>query len=327
MGRAGGGSGGGGGFSGGGRSGGSYSGGGRRGGSSGGGHRGGFGGVGGSSGSGSGGGFGGWGGNHYHHTTFYRGSWGGGSRYGGPGCGLTSILTTVIVLVIVVGILAVVLSFAGGSGDITKSTVQRTALASSAADLSGGFYTDQLDWITSSRILDQGSRNFHSRTGVAPYVWIADNIDGNHNPTNAQLQAWCEKQYDQLFSDQAHVFVLFLEYNDDYVFWYVAGKQAQTVIDEEAADIMLDYLEKYYYSDMNESEMIGTAFSDAGKRIMTVTKPWFYVPIIVVIIAGALIAILVVLNKRKALRVKEKQANADILNAPIDTLNNTEEDK
>jgi hypothetical protein len=202
---------------------------------------------------------------------------------------------------------------------VQQSTIERKPLTG-VAIVQTGYYTDELDWITRDGPLVSGMAEFKQKTGVQPYVWITDNLDGNNYPTNQEFTDWSNAKYDELFEDEAHLFWLFFEHDGEYVFWYSLGMQAQTVMDDEALDIVRDYFERYYYSDLEEPEMIGTAFSEAADRMMSVTTPWYSPVLIVALVIVAVIALLVFLNKRKKLRIAEKQAAADVLNAPIDDL-------
>ena len=45
-----------------------------------------------------------------------------------------------------------------------------------------------------------------------------------------------------------------------------------TVIDMEAGDILLDYIDRYYYDSSLSEDNFQPAFDKASERIMTVTK-------------------------------------------------------
>ncbi|GHU88442.1 hypothetical protein FACS1894202_04520 [Clostridia bacterium] len=327
---------------GGGHSGGGF-GGGRAGGSFGGGSRGGsFGG--GRSGGSSGGGFGGFGGGsgHRHSSTPVfipvggwgrrrggGGGWGGG---GGSGCGagcLSAVICTVVVLVAIAVIMVAVFGADfGGSGadvDIAASTVQRDKLTGVKVNVNG-YLTDNVGLVSGKSQFNADMKTFYDKTGAAPYLWIDRSI-GVQDPSDSELNAWCEAKYEELFDDEAHVLVLIISDGDQLQNGYcLIGYDARTVIDPEAETILTDYVASHFYNDGN----LGAAFSDAAERIMKVTKPWYFAVILVVVIAAVLIVILVILvilNKRRALRVKEKEANAAILNAPIEDIKYEREDK
>lgn len=180
----------------------------------------------------------------------------------------------------------------GGDSSITPSTIERTKLASGSVNETE-YYTDELDWISSSSKLEAGMKYFYKETGVQPYLYITDSIDGEKTANQSNMDAYVNKLYDKLFTDEAHVLILFHEYNSSgkYSTWYVAGKQAKTVVDKEGADILLDYIDKYYYSDYTEDELFSKAFREAADRMMTVTKsPWPSVITVVVVLIILVVA-------------------------------------
>lgn len=338
MGRAGGGSsgggggrgfGGGGGRSFGGRSGGSS--GGRAGGGS---FGGGFGGR--SGGSFGGGGFSGGSGHrppphHHHHPRPIfmpfggyrrRGYYGGGG--GGGGC-FSSILIFAVVMVILAVFMFTFMSpnMGNSESEVTKSTVVREPLTKGSV-VETSYYTDAIgDWISNSTKLTTGMKNFYKATGVQPYLYIADNLDGNENPNSAFAETWMNTKYDELFNDEAHVLLLFFENSGVYHSWYVCGKQAKTVLDTEAMDILLDYVDLYYYSSMTEDEMFSTAFDNAGTRIMEVTKepmsPW----VIVIVILGVIVILLIIFSFWKSAKAQkniEDENTRKILETPIEEI-------
>lgn len=325
MGRGGRGGGGGGSFGGGG--GGSFGGG--RGGAG----RGGFtgGGRGGFGGGRSGGGFGMPGGfgprppHYHHHVPLFiplgrRRRYGGGG--GGGGCGCAT-LPFVISLAVIVLALVMVLSIAlpAAQGPVPASNVQREPLPKGSVTTDAGYYTDELGWITDRSLLTSGMRTFYDKTGVQPYLYLNDTIDGSHSPTDEQVEAFARETYAQLFgNDGAHILVIFFEYYEsEYYRWYFCGPQATAVLDENAVDILLAYIDRYYYSSMSESEYFSTAFDKAAGRIMSVTvSPWVYVGGV-----AAALAILIIAfawwSKAKKQKNKEAEQTERILNTPLET--------
>lgn len=124
-----------------------------------------------------------------------------------------------------------------------------------------GYFTDELGWISDSSALTAGMEQFYRETGVQPYLYLFDNIDGNYNPSDAQVEAFAHSVYDRLFEDEAHLLVLFWEYGNQHEAWYLAGTQASAVIDTEAGDILIDNIERYYYDrSLNEETFFSKAF-------------------------------------------------------------------
>ena len=209
---------------------------------------------------------------------------------------------------------------------ITISTRNREPLEKGSV-IETEYYTDQLGWIRSSSTLESGMKEFYEKTGVQPYLFITDYVGTSGKPTEEDFDNYANSLYDVLFEDEAHVLVLFYEKNSDgnYVTWYVAGKQAKTVVDKEGADILLDYIDKYYYSDHDEDEMFSRAFKYAASRMMVKTiSPLF----IVLVLLGIITVILILYFWWKAFvyqKNKEAEQTARILNADINTISSSPE--
>jgi len=250
------------------------------------------------------------GGNVYHTTRNYNSS-----RTG------STVLRVFIGIALVFLMLLVfsALFSLNSDSNITRSTIVREPLAASAL-IETDYYTDELGWISSSTKLKTGMKNFKDLTGVQPYLYITDNINGKSHPTDSEIDAWANAMYDQLFRDEAHIFVLFLENNDSYKTWYVCGSQAKTVIDDEAADILLDYIDRYYYDSMDDDAYFAKSFDSAAKRIMKVEKsPW---PGIVFTFAVALLLIILfrIWKARTAQKNLEAEQMQRILETPVEQI-------
>ncbi len=249
------------------------------------------------------------------------------------GCG------TLIVLVIVIAIILAIftamtssrptdtdLSYSASS-EITRSTTERTRL--SGTNWSNDCYTDELGWISNSATLTNGLRTFYDETGVLPYLYLTDNVNGNTMPAISDVQSFAETQYDKLFSDEAHFLLVFVESTDlertgeNFVAGYAVGHQARTVMDDEAIDILADYIKAYYYQDgLSDEQYFANAFSEAGTSMMTVYhSPWIKVAIIFIVAAGAIVVLLIArsIYQKKAQREKEKAEETErILNTPLE---------
>lgn len=253
---------------------------------------------------------------------------GGGSRAGG-GCGCLSgagILFFLILVLIVFGNLGGGNSGGSGSGGVTASTVRREALPKGSVNETG-YYTDQLGWVRNQTVLTAGMKNFYEKTGVQPYLYLTDAINGSHDPTDEEVQQFAYAAYDRLFTDEAHFLLIFFEYQGRYHTWYLSGTQAKTVMDTEATDILLDYVDRYYgYGNLTEDEMFSRAFNDAGDRIMTVNRsPWIPLWIILSVLALVFLAYLW-WNRSRQQKNTESERVEKILNTPLETFGSSEAD-
>lgn len=256
------------------------------------------------------------------------------SVYGpGGGCASASVgFFSVIVLVLVlmlVGLAQTMTSYTAGiggtgsasSGGVTRSTVKREPLPRGSVTETA-YYTDELGWIGNATKLTAGLKNFYQRTGVQPYLYITDTINGSHTPTDADVKAFAEARYDELFSDEAHLLFIFFEYTpSQYHTWYMNGRQAKTVLDDEAMDILLDYVDLYYYQEdkYSDEEFFSLSFDEASKRIMTVTKsPW----VSVMLVAGAVLVVWLLFSwwkKAKKQKNLEAEQTEKILNTSLES--------
>jgi len=187
------------------------------------------------------------------------------------------------------------------------------------------YYTDNLDWISNRTTLIAGLKHFYQKTGVQPHLYITDTVNGSHEPTTSDLDEFANGLYDQLFTDEAHILLVFFEYGGGYMDRYVCGTQAKTVIDTEAADILLDYIDRYYYDEnMSDELYFSKAFSDAADRIMTVTRsPWIPVLLVSGIVVLAAIMLVWWQNAKNQKNLEARQAE-EILKAPLEKFGNTE---
>lgn len=290
---------------------------------------------------GGGGGWGGsWGGSNNSRPVIRTGpvfnSWGGSGRrrgyYGGPGnggaAGCGSFALTFIVIILIIMFVAPMLfgnsggnSNSGGSEtSITRSTVEREPLPAGAVN-EVDYYTDQADWVENATVMNDGLRYFYKETGVQPHVYITTDLNGSTTGSMDALQDFGDNLYDELFTDEAHLLLVFYEPNpSNYMTYYVTGTQAKQVIDTEAADILLDYIDRNYYDmNLNTAEFFSKSFRQAADRIMIVTRsPW--IPVFFIIGAIILVGILFFWwRKRSEKEALEAKRTEEILSKPLET--------
>ena len=274
-----------------------------------------------------------WGGGGMHGGGMH------GGRRGGCGGGLGGCLTILLVLIL----FAIIFNFAQdrGTGNINQrhdefahyvapSTRVREALPDGSASTAGPWFTDELGWIQSATTLQAGLRNFHNLTGVRPHIYLIGEIDGEVDITMEDLQYFASEAYDRLFDDEAHLLVVFFEamIRGSYE-WAVhmhPGRLAQTVMDQEALDIIYDFVVFYYFQEgLSEDLMFSGAFDRAGTRIMyrpagpVDNRP---VWITIAVVAGVILLVFILFNwwKRKIHQQNlEAEQTERILNQPLDS--------
>lgn len=303
MGRGGGGGGGGRGGGGGGRSSGSFGGGGR---SSGG--RGGGGGRGGMS-SGSRG--------YSTHRTNYRST----RSYGYYPQAVVPNILVILLAALLVGGITFSLIWTGLFPDITKSTVQREPLAPGSTTKISEWFLDERGWLGTGREAVKGMENFEKKTGIQPFTIVTNNLYG------MTMQEYAEDAYTRYYGDDGgHALFVWYEggsLSDGDGKWdiYLAvGPNARSVLDTEATDIVLDYFGQLYVQDCTEDQLIGKMWTNAGNRIMTVTKPvHLYIVLAVVVVIGIVVAFVIWTRVRNR-KDKEREEAAKILNTPLEHL-------
>ncbi|MGM9937441.1 MAG: hypothetical protein ACI38A_08860 [Candidatus Ornithomonoglobus sp.] len=256
---------------------------------------------------------------------FYGGPVRGGYR-GGFGCG-SGCLTVFIILIVIVVLLSVFSEMSGmfSTVGITQSTVERTRLDKQYTT-STVYYVDELDWIRNSTTVNNGLKSFYEETGVHPLLYITDTVNGTMDPSSSDMEQYSEELYNELCPDEGHILFLFhcLDGGTDYSMWYTCGAQAKTVMDEEACNILMDYIDAYFVSNKSDDEMFADAFRDAGKRIMNkTTSPLVYL----IVFAGVIIILLIAFSwwkKIKAQKNLEAKQTEEMLNKELHTFSETD---
>lgn len=221
---------------------------------------------------------------------------------------------TFVLSVFVVICFVSMIVYASKSTTGTHSTVQRERVETGVV-FSGRNFVDMANWVEDADGLSKSLEYFYQKTGVAPYLIIQTFND----VTEESLAAKAEEEYNAHFDDEGHLLLIFNE--DDTGSWMYQtwmGAQCSTVMDNEACNILFDYIDAYYYSDRDTTHFFGDAFRDAADKIMTKEKGFFEalaVPIILVILCIILLLIFRFVIRSKELKVQQARADAEILNA------------
>ena len=206
--------------------------------------------------------------------------------------------------------------------DITRSTVQREALPAPKCDAIDEWYRDDWgDWIDETgeeTSLVNGLNHFYETTGVQPYLWIMGE-EGADYMSEGSIAELSEATYKDMFGDdEGHVLVVFREYpnaSGNYICAVTPGYDAETqVIDDEAKEILLDYIDYYYTdSELNEGQFFGSAFRSSADRIMTKQIPLNVLYTIIVVVIALVIGLIImvhIIRKRKIAVAKQKAEQA-----------------
>lgn len=234
------------------------------------------------------------------------------------------IMLALIAMLILILIGAIITATRGGNYSVTPSTIVREPLPAGAVNETA-YYTDKLGWIGNETALLKGLKNFYRATGVQPYLYITDNVNGEHIEDPGALADYASVLYDELFTDEGHLLFIFYEYNDEYADYYLCGAQAKSVIDREAGDILLDYIDKYYYTDgMSDEAFFSKSFDDAATRIMTVEKsPWINVVYVLILLVAVVVSYQFWTHQAKQ-KLKKAEQDAKILETPLEKFGDTD---
>lgn len=255
---------------------------------------------------------------------FMLGRMGGGRRRGdrgGGGCGGCGCLLPIIVIAIF-GFL-----FMGGQNSnnnittqnnqvsVRESTVEREPISEGLVNETS-YYTDQANWIVNENELLPGLEYFYDETNIQPHLFITDSIDGETNPIFDDVEAYTHELYDQLFDDEAHLLVVFFEndaYDEQVSYHASVGEDAAQIFDDEAMNILFDYLDYYYTSDLSEEQYFSTVFEETADSMMDTSSGvfgssdsssdnginWGNIGTGVVITVAVIVIIVVIVQKRQ----------------------------
>ena len=206
--------------------------------------------------------------------------------------------------------LAALALVACSSSSISPSTVQREALDASAVTETA-YYEDQAGWISDPAALEEGMRHFFEETGVQPYLAI---LPDGEIASSQEASQKASELYSQLFSDEGHF--LFAICNDGEGKLYYGshiGSDAEDVLDKEATNIFLEYLEQYNPDEsISKEELFSSTFASTADRIMQTAVPPFFdvlVYIGVIVLAAAVVLIVRRLAKPDPTPQKGSKAN------------------
>ena len=219
---------------------------------------------------------------------------------------------------------------------ITPSTVVRQPMPSQYLVEIDEYYYDGANCLVSAAgqySVEQSLKNFYAKTGVQPYLYIDDDLNGNSNPDFDAVEQFMYDKYYELFEDEGHILVLYFEYaNGEYNTWYMCGNDSyDLVMDDEACEIMLDFID-YHYNNPDTydyADLFSSAFNDAADRIMGgKTRGGInMVDLLVIVVFGAVIIAIIVSIVKNYRKSKPGGGNGSSGDNAASDDNMSEEDK
>lgn len=192
-----------------------------------------------------------------------------------------------------------------------------------------GFYSDPdgLLYDDEKNPMETGLRHFYNTTGVCVYVYLVEELDSDIDGV-----AEAASLYEELFDDEGHILLLY-DYNNA-IMYDACGYEIAGTIDDEAIDILYDYIEAEWAADSeNLGSIFGGGSAKAADRIMHKEKTFGerYKGIIIAVIVGFTVIIVVSIGykwwkKRIAQKNKEQEDLERTLNTPLETFGDTTSD-
>jgi len=264
-------------------------------------------------------------------------------RRGGCGGGCLMPIIIVLVLFVVIALANFMQGPIPQPNDglqITQSTRVRNRLElNPRTDVP--LFTDNLGWINSRGLLEDGLLHFFDETGVRPHLYLvgAGDVPGTEGLSLADIAAFmrdgsvilefAEEAYDRLLPDENHMLVVFFyaeESINDYFtqFEIIAGRATRPLVDEQVATILIDYIEHFFYVQppLSEEAIFSNAFYRTANRIMARPANNRPVWITLIIVAGVILLVVLLINqwrRRKAQQNLEAEQTERILGQDLNT--------
>ena len=256
---------------------------------------------------------------HYHYHTGYHRSY--------RSSGSWSVFLAIFIIILLIALFS---WYSESSSFNMQSTIPREKLDTHNAYINDCI-EDELGWIDYMNRTTTRLKDFWDKTGVQPYI-----IFKAYDPalqTDESKEKWTTDYYDSTF-DREDIFLFVYFSEEDVEDWggymtYANGYEVSSVMDSEAIGIFWNYIDKYWWREMDVDDIITHAFSDTADAIMHVSTTgkdvikWVIIAIIVIVLCVFIIRLITIKHRR----AKEK-ANEDarILNTPINDLAKTKAD-
>lgn len=266
-----------------------------------------------------------WGSRYGGYTSRYIG--GSIMNYGYNNFSTKSIYTFILTIIFIIIIIAIISSV---DPNQIKNTTQREKITGVVNKTD--WYEDNIGWVGNKNTLISGLEDFYNKTGIQPYVVLIPYSQEYWNGSSihaTKADEYLESVYNSKFTDEAHFIFAYFECANDSKkemngeFRYLSGYSADTIMNNEAIDILWGYFEtNYYNTSLSMEKMISNTFSQTAETIMSKpTNVWDFV-IVAIVVIGIVVAIVVVYKilKNKHKREKEKEEyTKEILSKPLET--------
>lgn len=158
---------------------------------------------------------------------------------------------------------------------VTLSTHHRVKYTLAEEDLYPVWCSDTTKWLDSLGTVEDALKYFYYKTGIQPYLYLTENINGDPLPSILEVAAFTRNLHQELFGEsKGHLVIVFQDgpEDDSYITWGYTDQESVKVFDNEAYTILVDYLDLTYKQGHLDSRYFADAFRNTANRIMEVTK-------------------------------------------------------
>lgn len=218
-----------------------------------------------------------------------------------------------------------------------RSTEKREKMSTAGVNYCDRWFIDEIGWISNGRQLRDGLETFYNKTGVQPLIYLYDYDDTDTWKNANKAKEVAEGLYKEIFgSDEGHLLFVYFAcpYDGPDImegnFLVICGKKTETVMDENAQEILMSQY-NYFYEEpgLSVEQFFSKTFAAAGKSIMKGPIRMRNIVLIIVSIIGAIVIISIAFKwwkARKAQKNKESEDLEKILSTPLETFGKTEAD-
>lgn len=199
----------------------------------------------------------------------------------------------------------------------------REKLAESACITEDVWINDSIHWLGNDSSVREAMKYFQKKTGIQPYLFITDNLDGKGGEiTDQEAEVYLAELYDSLYSDEGHMIFTFMEYAPSrYITYLYTGTAADSVMDSDARNLFLDCVDRYYTdSSLSDEEFFEKIFIKAADQIMADTAGHARAALLYAV-CGAVVLIVMaaglILFKIQEKKAAHAETLKEILNTPV----------
>lgn len=179
------------------------------------------------------------------------------------------VVSMAMTLILFCGAIVMIAAMAAMMGDPGRWDTETRTPVRPYGDFDADCIDDRSDWLDSREHLSAGMERFYDLTGVQPALCITGDLEVDTITDETGIEAFVSGRYDELIGHEKGVlFVYYEPFPGDWDVYYMAGRSAQGVMDQDACLQFIDLVGKYYDSDLTEDEYFGRIFSETAEQIM-----------------------------------------------------------